>query len=66
MRSTNSASVDFILAEINTVHALCDRALVPRESEGEILSMSQRVNCLEACYRGVIRDLGKFDPTVLH
>ena len=48
------------------IHALCDRALVPRISEGETLSMAQRVNVLETCYRGVIRDLGKIDPTFLH
>lgn len=58
--------IKFATEEILAVHAMCDRALVPRESEGETLSMSQRVNVLEICFRGLIRDIGKIDPTVFH
>jgi hypothetical protein len=66
MVTLDEATYALIRAEINAVHALCDRALVPRVSEGETLSMAQRVNVMESCYRGVIRDIGKVDPTVLH
>ena len=60
------ASYQFISEEVLMVHALCDRALVPRVTDGEILSMAQRVNVLEICYRRLVRDVGKVDPTAFH
>ena len=66
MISLRADSYAFFLAEVDAIHTLCDRALIPRTVEGELLSMSQRVTVLENCYRGVIRDLGKVDPTTFH
>ena len=41
------AGFDFVHAEVQAVHAACDLAGVPRETEdGEKLSMSQRVKAL--------------------
>ena len=50
--------VGFYLAECEGVHALCDRAKVPTELDGERLSMCQRVNYLEMAYQQLIRRIG--------
>lgn len=34
-------------AEFDTIHAVCDRALIPREANGEKLSAAQRVQTIE-------------------
>lgn len=55
----DQATLDFFTAESLQIHALCDRADVPREVEGEVLSMAQRVSVLEGVYRGLLqRTLG--------
>lgn len=59
-------TLSFVTAEIHQVHALCDRAAVPREIDGELLSMAQRVACLELCYAGLIKRIGKDPVTVIH
>ena len=52
------AAFDFILGEIELVHALCDRAGVARDIDGEILSMAQRVTVLESVCSGLVGRLG--------
>jgi hypothetical protein len=36
-------------AEFDVMHAVCDRAEIPREHDGEKLSCAQRVNAMEIC-----------------
>lgn len=62
----NAASVQFVTDEILVVHALCDRALVPRLIESSLLSMSQRVAILEGCYVGLVARLGMDAPSASH
>ena len=56
----------FVTEEVLMVHGVCDRALVPREVDGEILSMSQRVQTLELCYVRLVKKLGMAPPSVIH
>lgn len=39
--------IAFWTAEADRIHELCDRVLVPREVNGQKLSMSQRVEVME-------------------
>ena len=55
---TPASPIEFATQEILCVHALCDRAGVPREMNEELLSMSQRVAVLERCYAGMVLRLG--------
>lgn len=59
-------TVAFATAEFDAIHALCDRALVPRTVLGELLSASQRVAVLEGCYVGLAARLGMDPPSVIH
>lgn len=52
-------------AECLQVHALCDRAAVPRVINGSAMSMAQRVAILEGVYRGLVSRIGS-SPTVIH
>lgn len=61
-----SKTIQFAIAEALTIHAICDRALVPREIQGELLSMAQRVHVLERCYAGMVGRAGMDAPTVNH
>jgi len=54
----NVTTLDFCRKEIELVHALCDRAQVAREVDGELLSMSQRVTVLEHVCAGLVQRLG--------
>ena len=63
MVELSEASVKFVTEEVLTVHAICDRAGVPRTtSDGELLSMSQRVHTLER----VCTDLNHLEVTTYH
>lgn len=55
---------EFYILEALQSHALCDRALIPRRINGELLSMAQRVAVLERCYAGLAARLG-MDPAVV-
>jgi hypothetical protein len=61
----SKATLDFFTAESLQIHALCDRALVPREIEGTALSMAQRVNVMEAVLSGLTAQIGQNPTTVL-
>jgi hypothetical protein len=54
-------AVELYTAEANQIHALCDRAAVPRIVEGTTMSISQRVAILEGVCRGLVERLGQ-DP----
>jgi hypothetical protein len=54
----SKAIISFAAMEILEVHTLCDRAHVPTEINGELLSVSQRVNILERCYVGLVKHFG--------
>ena len=56
----------FVIAEIEMVHALCDRVQIPREHLGELLSMAQRVNAMESLLTRLLQDTGRVNPTVFH
>ena len=59
-------AIAFATQEALQVHAVCDRALVPRKVNGEVLSMAQRVTVLERCYVGLAGRLGMEPPTTSH
>ena len=59
-------ALEFVTNEVNAVHALCDRVLIPRKVEGESLSMAQRVATLECLYRDMVRRLGMTLPYSSH
>lgn len=46
--------MNLALREFDMIHALCDRANVPRIFEGEKLSAAQRVTILEGSWRGLM------------
>lgn len=50
----NAAVLAFHTAEIEQIHALCERAGVPEVIGGVTLSIAQRVAILEGAYRGLI------------
>lgn len=58
-------TIEFFTQECLQVHALCDRALVPRVIDGSVLSMAQRVAVLEGVLRGLVENLGKNPPTTI-
>lgn len=60
------SAIAFVTAEVDQVHAFCDRALVPRWINGVVLSMAQRVGVLEGCYVGLAGRLGMNPPSTLH
>ena len=55
---TRQSILQFYLAEVECVHALCDRAGVPRIVKDSAMSMSQRVTILEGVYRGLLAKVG--------
>lgn len=54
------------IKEAHQIHAVCDRALVPRKVNGELLTMAQRVTVLERCYVGLTSRLGMEPPSTSH
>ena len=62
MTETTPMSPDtmaFFTAECHQVHALCDRAQVPRTAEdGSVFSMSQRVCVMENVLQGMVARAG--------
>lgn len=48
--------------EFDVIHALCDRAEVPRLVEGAKMSASQRVAILEGAWAGLSKQIGKTQP----
>lgn len=58
--------VGFYIAECEGVHALCDRAQVPMDIDGERLTMCQRVTYLERAYQQLIRRIGADPLTIFH
>lgn len=54
----SDAVLDLFTAECNTIHALCDERQVPREFDGQALSMAQRVEILAAVNRAFVRSIG--------
>lgn len=63
--SHSPETLAFFTNECLQVHALCDRALVPRVIDGSVLSMAQRVAVLEGVCRGLVDRLGKDPATVM-
>lgn len=65
MKTTNgittipTAALDFMLAECLQIHALCDRANVPRAHDGFPYSMAQRVAILEGVASALCQQIGK-------
>ena len=49
---TQAELMAFHTAECNRIHELCDNALVPREVDGQRLSMAQRVEVLATVLDG--------------
>ncbi len=66
MAQISEEGYEFITKEGLQVHALCDRAQVPREIDAEPLSMAQRVAILEAVQRGLTAQLGVKHPINIH
>ena len=66
MAEISQESLLFIHAEVDQVHALCDRAQVPRLINEELLSMAQRVAVLEGVQRGLVAQLGRVHPVTIH
>jgi len=66
MYEMSKETFSFVTKEVSTVHSVCDRAMIPREVEGELLSMAQRVHVLERCYREMVMRLGKDYPEECH
>lgn len=54
MPKLSKEALKFVTDEVLTVHELCDRANVPRDIEGELLSMSQRVAILGQGFRRLV------------
>lgn len=66
MVQISEEAYSFISEEVLKVHALCDRAQVPRHIDGELLSMSQRVTILEGVQRELTARLGVKHPINIH
>jgi len=65
MTTISTATLDYFTEESLAIHALCDRAGIPREFDGQALSMSQRVGVMEEGFRDLITTLTKTPPTTL-
>mgnify|MGYP003640444187 CR=1 FL=1 len=66
MAQISDEAYSFLTKEVLQVHALCDRAQVPREIDAESLSMAQRVSILEGVQRGLTAQLGVKHPINIH
>jgi hypothetical protein len=62
----SNGALRFITEEANEIHSLCDSAFVPREINGESLSMSQRVTILTSVYLGLVKRIGAPKGPSLH
>lgn len=62
----NSDVFAFFCNEAEQVHALCDKARVPRIVDGSEMSMAQRVAILEGAYRGLAVRVGMEPPSIEH
>lgn len=66
-QTISQATLDFFTAESLQIHAVCDRALVPRVAEdGSVFSMAQRVCVMEGVLQGMVGLLGQGPMTTEH